>query len=1110
MQSDPTGTVGPLGPHTSATEKSPTIPRDAPATTAQDYAALIALGLQYCQRLTQRSWTDYNEHDPGVTILEQLCYALTDLGLRNTQPMPVLLAAKPGAAMPSDTLVTGERILTVAPWTLADYRRMLYDRVTFLKNAWLAPPRANGAPDLASGLYEVRVESYEEEMTSEGDREALLDAVATQMRAQRNLGEDVAGVTLLKAQPIAVHGTIEVGVHADAAQVLADVLFGLQQSLVPSPKVRSPGALLQKGAAPDAVFVGPRLELGVIDERDLTDYKRRVTCDELIDIMLAVPGVRRVSNVWIEGDEPGSSMTSVTLRDGAVPRLSPSIFEPPAEPYKIGVELEGGIAQTVDTTRVYRAIEAHVANLTEEQNYTELETQALDYGRQPAAQFVDLAQYTSIQHQFPMTYGIGREGVPALPHWRVEGAPGRPAAAPVVFDRRSREALARQLKGYLLLFEQLLANHLAQLANAWRLFALESGADAQRSYYYEPLIHTPERETDPPDVFALLAQTPGLDGTERMQHGVYVVDDERRVVLVGRETGNLQDAQSVRAELLRRGGDASAYRVERVEHRREAVQFEWRLVIDASDGALLAIGEERYGSDSSAQAARERIAALLVRCASDPAVAARHLVVRALSGIMVRIVDEGGRILLDSGALPTLAARERRASEILEHGALRARYRLRRDDNGWLRLTLHNAERELIAWGEIRFATIESARDGRDRLIEWLRRLHAEPTLRASYIERLPASDTATTSGYLNGLRMLTARFDPAVERRNRFLDHLLARFGERFDNTLLARLDPRRDGGGAVQARLLHAKTVFLGHIVPLGYGRATGFDYGAPLPAKMAGPGGPADEPADGYAHRVSLLLGIEPRIDAKGRLSTTEERLTREPPPFLYVTRDEAKTESAPRANRRSFTFSSPQSDIVADLLTHGVHPAHYGVRNDTNHDGAGGWVLTYLPPGGEAQDVHRADSREAALAARDRLIRYLNALADDSRKLYAGEGLHVVEHVLLRPKTAAVSDDFYRLRVSLMFPDWPIRFQDPEFRALAERTVFENTPAHLDARCYWLGLSEMTEFERLHDAWRGAQRAFAMGKALARPVDEADEVRRFIERLDARAAAVAART
>ena len=31
-------------------------------------------------RLCGDQWSDFNSHDPGITILEQLCFALTELG----------------------------------------------------------------------------------------------------------------------------------------------------------------------------------------------------------------------------------------------------------------------------------------------------------------------------------------------------------------------------------------------------------------------------------------------------------------------------------------------------------------------------------------------------------------------------------------------------------------------------------------------------------------------------------------------------------------------------------------------------------------------------------------------------------------------------------------------------------------------------------------------------------------------------------------------------------------------------------------------------------------------------------------------------------------------
>ena len=70
-----------------------TISKKNSAETALDHRRLNAIGLGHVQRLSRRIWTDYNVHDPGITILELLCYALTDLGYRASFPLPDLLAS---------------------------------------------------------------------------------------------------------------------------------------------------------------------------------------------------------------------------------------------------------------------------------------------------------------------------------------------------------------------------------------------------------------------------------------------------------------------------------------------------------------------------------------------------------------------------------------------------------------------------------------------------------------------------------------------------------------------------------------------------------------------------------------------------------------------------------------------------------------------------------------------------------------------------------------------------------------------------------------------------------------------------------------------------------
>ena len=55
---------------------------DAYSTKSQKYDELLEEGISLIQKFSGEKWTDYNYHDPGITILEQLCYAITDIGYK--------------------------------------------------------------------------------------------------------------------------------------------------------------------------------------------------------------------------------------------------------------------------------------------------------------------------------------------------------------------------------------------------------------------------------------------------------------------------------------------------------------------------------------------------------------------------------------------------------------------------------------------------------------------------------------------------------------------------------------------------------------------------------------------------------------------------------------------------------------------------------------------------------------------------------------------------------------------------------------------------------------------------------------------------------------------
>ncbi len=104
-------------------------------TPTQDFSYLREKGLEYVQQLSGKLWTDHNLHDPGITILEVLCYALMDLGYRSNFSMADMITEKDGTAA-TDAFHTAAEIFTTKPVSISDYRKLLVD-IVGVRNAWL-------------------------------------------------------------------------------------------------------------------------------------------------------------------------------------------------------------------------------------------------------------------------------------------------------------------------------------------------------------------------------------------------------------------------------------------------------------------------------------------------------------------------------------------------------------------------------------------------------------------------------------------------------------------------------------------------------------------------------------------------------------------------------------------------------------------------------------------------------------------------------------------------------------------------------------------------------------------------------------------------------------
>jgi len=139
-----------------------------PEMKSQDFGFLRNEGMQLLQRIAGASWTNHNLHDPGITLLEAACYALTEMGLRLGMDIPDLVASDTSGQQ--QAFFTAAQILPSAPVTINDTSRLLTDH-PLVHNARVYPSLTSPA-----GRHNVLVEFTDENLNSNLFKTSVLPA----------------------------------------------------------------------------------------------------------------------------------------------------------------------------------------------------------------------------------------------------------------------------------------------------------------------------------------------------------------------------------------------------------------------------------------------------------------------------------------------------------------------------------------------------------------------------------------------------------------------------------------------------------------------------------------------------------------------------------------------------------------------------------------------------------------------------------------------------------------------------------------------------------------------------------------------------------------------
>lgn len=490
------------------------IPKHPALTEGLDYRFLKRTGIEIAQELAGDIWTDYNEHDPGITILEQLCFSITEMAYKAGMSIEDLLYAYREQPFDSkdNAFFTPDKAFPCNPLTVIDYRRLLVDRLyPQLKNAWLVPLDRGAFGVNMSGLYEVSLMLNEN--TAEAGARAREDA-HRMLNQFRNIGEDFENVRVLRPLKLAVRADLGIDPKALAENVLADVLYTISLAISPPVRFQSREELEEEGMSVEDIFNGPVPMHGFVNIDSLMASGKEpvwtmVNPTRIINLIREVEGIERVSQLEIgiyidsmalpkgfeliekfKGDEEhdgyyittnieklprGHKVKVIKKPRRDLPEGFYIVREDDAIPDGFYMELDinnilemgmfrvavEGLEYEYDTENVRKSLERKQA---EQLIQFQHRLQYPDHSPRSRRNVKELSYYFSIQNSFPEIYGIGEYGV----------RKDRP---------RDWHMHARHLKAYLFFFEQVLADYLAQLTNFYQLFSLRD--QIKRTYFHQ-------------------------------------------------------------------------------------------------------------------------------------------------------------------------------------------------------------------------------------------------------------------------------------------------------------------------------------------------------------------------------------------------------------------------------------------------------------------------------------------------------------------------------------------------------------------------------------------------------------------------------------------------
>ena len=419
-------------------------------SASENYDLLLEKGIALIQNYSGESWTDFNYHDPGITLLEQICYAITDLGYRTNFPIEdLLIGKKEGIDLEQTNLFFPiDKILPSKPLIPKDFQKLIIEEVEEVKNAWVYPVNDNLLG--LDGLLNVFVQCQDIN-DFDFSEEEVSKKVSSFLMKNRPLGTDFQKVQILKKDELSIDAKLKIDSFVLGETILSEIYFQIEKILNPNIKFQDFESMRATGRSVADIFSGPIPLKGFIDSKDFTLKTNEIYISEIREVIEKIDGVLEIEEIHLFKNGIKVFEDLITFGEDNYPFLKKNIntYNAASEQIKL---YRDNIFYEIDTIILSQLYDS--LSISQKTNYYKsIKPQKIDLsGRFSKA---EIEQYYSIQNEFPAVYGLKENELPSKAD-------------------KKRIGQVKQLRGFLILFEQLMANHLSQLANFHQIFSTQS------------------------------------------------------------------------------------------------------------------------------------------------------------------------------------------------------------------------------------------------------------------------------------------------------------------------------------------------------------------------------------------------------------------------------------------------------------------------------------------------------------------------------------------------------------------------------------------------------------------------------------------------------------